>query len=574
MSVQATAGAGKGIPPSASVSWPLIPEYDANTRAHSLDLLLQAVSRRPISQTRDSMAIAIHAARDYKRLTPTEQHSVRQIGTSLLNVSHDDIERDPEFWRPLLNPFLGALQTAEVPTQAPPPAQAAAEPASILVEGEFPQKQKAPLTDAEAAALTSVRARQTRLICKFAHLFLEHYVLPSMSKDPDDDKRFLLQFDQIFPALVDSYFFKEPEGLTRKIKDLMLNIFRSLKTRLADYNLTASSSKLRKNHQPLPTPPPPAAAADEPPADTEQTTLLVSGFVMMLPSPKATRPAHPKNLRENLEDIIQQLMANPKDPADQFASLFLSKFLIQGLEFLSSPYFLCLFFERILQDTFKLAEAPKEHIPDDLCAPRDKAFSKQVGVLLKEITGEVIKMGRPKGPMKRILSFAKLIIDSKSADIGAQVQTGMSRLFNSECVIMPILILDGLLFKEENGKKVPTMLGTLGKTEGQMQAYQAAIEAKMEKQFYDTVKRLVKQYAPGGFLAMRAVNAVESLAHSLNITFSKKEEAEAEQETNKSIEAFCHHLIQSLYKFAQTEMVPVVLSIADALRNSDTGAKK
>ena len=247
-----------------------------------------------------------------------------------------------------------------------------------------------------------------------------------------------------------------------------------------------------------------------------------------------------QKMQKRIEEIVHMVagqMNKESSTPDQmhlleFNEFTISIFINPLINFLSSPYFICLLLDKMFLRPFKLPDVKEESLTVKK-ETLDPVFSQEIGQLIYDISSEVFSMGAASGPMSALVEIVKKFMSLNKVRIGNEIQESLIKLCKSKCTITPIIALDAFLFKDEQGKKVPAITSYFDNTPLGIEAQKIHVYSRIHDKFYDTILQQVEQHA---------TSPVRWLVENVD-----------------SLKLFCNNLTGNMYDFATQEETPHIM---------------
>lgn len=256
------------------------------------------------------------------------------------------------------------------------------------------------------------------------------------------------EFSRLFPSTISHLFFKEPGNLTKSHKALITGALRGFQNFMQLHNNVSerlSSDQLTINI-----------------CQTMQDILWTYHEISHLENPSGEKLLSDESIK-----MLQFLTSAAIVP------FVFNKIL--------TPNIFCTIFEAFALKTPTLSLGEKEP-PLGLFDASDITFSNTIGNLIKQISNELITLGKG----STLVQYIPSILGYFSNFIGSTIQQAINRSLNSECCIMPILLLKDIFYRDGE----PILLKQFTMTDEEITTYQAQISQRMRTEIYDKIQSL------------------------------------------------------------------------------------
>lgn len=359
-------------------------------------------------------------------------------------------------------------------------------------------------------AREKLRLEQIKVISRFFEGVLEHYV-PHLLQSEHTSPIFLLmdliqtEFKESFPKTAFSIFFQNPRDVSNREKRFLTAILTKVSQFMTDLNLC----RVKKEADTL------APVAEE--------ALIIRRLNKIRPTvvpDSLDRKALLKNLFDLCKQFTHTLWLGTHKSLNKKSSvpeLMLALFMLELFDRILTPHTFNLIITRLLESTLNLAgpddNAPKKPPKKDAAY---KEYSKTIGTILFNLGTELIKCGDPEGVTKTAADSIQKILKNMTESIGDAFQDKMNDLSNSECTLLPILFLQHVMFKTEDGLNVPTLLEQFKTSQKEKADLQKKVETNLANKLHPLITEVVQnQNAVAGFLVSN-VGSVKKFADNLS----------------------------------------------------------
>ncbi len=295
------------------------------------------------------------------------------------------------------------------------------------------------------------------------------------------------QFIHGITRLISPLCFKTPEQENDSHKTLLLCVLSQLNLFLKDYQTACMSIK-------------PHVGATEETLEQDILCAMIQNLQSRSERVIFRNEQDPKIFAEDISHYIEHMIeihmqtneVRLPSPLNECVKAVVNHYLYSILDIVFSPFIIAIGIHRFV-DNIEEIDHPKEGSSIPLPEPvRDDQFSRALANQLWEMIHPILNMGGNPTMISWIIKtfekrFKKFLL-GKSKEIDAELQN----IMNSDCVLMPFILLDKMLFNHRNGKHSPALRTIISSSAATKESFTKTTIQNFRGRPYAIISKIIK----------------------------------------------------------------------------------
>jgi hypothetical protein len=296
------------------------------------------------------------------------------------------------------------------------------------------------------------------------------------------------QFIHGITRLISPMCFKAPESDNDHHKTLLLSVLSQVNMFLRDYQTASVSIK------PLP-------GSTEEAVERDILCAMIQTLQSRTSKTIFRNEQDPQIFAADISDYIAytieaHMQANEiklPSPLNECVKAVVNHYVYSILNIVFSPFIIALGIHRLV-DNLEEVEHPKEGSSIPLPQPtRDDQFSTALAIQFWNMITPILHMGGNPKLITWIIKTFKSPLQKYLMEKSKEIDKELQNIMNSDCVLMPFILLDKILFNHRDGKIIPAIRGLISSSAGTREAFTRSTINNFRGRPYEILSKIIKK---------------------------------------------------------------------------------